>query len=667
MAEARRTHPSPEQLAAFGLGQLDGTAQAEVERHVAGCEHCCQALQAVPDDTLLGKLRAANTSLDGTGFKVQWSPLPSPAEDPPRELANHPRYRVVKLLGAGGMGQVYQAEHRLMGRPVALKVISRELTRHPVAVERFRREVKAAARLSHPNIVTAFDADCAGDLHFLVMEYVEGMSLARVVEKRGALPVAHACNYVRQAALGLAHAHDRGMVHRDIKPHNLMLTRKGQVKVLDFGLARFAQEGGPGGQPPTRLDLTTVGTVVGTPDYMAPEQANNSSQVDIRADIYALGCTLYYLLAGRPPFPEGSSMEKLLAQVEQTPTPLPELRPEVPAALTATLDRMMAKSPGERFQTPAEVADALAPFANPRSAAAETPVPTNSQALTLLMSQVFTPPQLARWGRRRAVGLLLAVVAGCVLAVAVGRREPGPDGNEVEQHKDAVVFAADRPVVPKSDSRPSSSDKGTGPEPTKEAGSLSPAKDRGPVAPAPDPARSRHVLLVLPEEHEGVALAGLQRALANASSVKTTVASSGAHCKPVPWSPGREVRAELVLDQNIESEPYDAVILVGGHIFKYKDAQWPSRDVVRNLLADMLRAGKPVAAVASGQRVLAAHDVLKGRKAALPSFQTAPLGVTDVEWVKQPVVADQHVITAGRPEDAEELVRVLLEQLRSSP
>src|SRR5262249_43720574 len=153
-----------------------------------------------------------------SAYQVRAGQLPSLLADtePPRELLEHPRYRIIKQLGAGGMGVVYQAEHKLMGRTVALKVINQSLTRDPKAVDRFRLEVQAAARLSHPNIVTAFDAETAGSLHFLVMEFVEGISLARVVEKRGTLPVAHACNYVRQAALGLQHAFVQGMVHRDI-------------------------------------------------------------------------------------------------------------------------------------------------------------------------------------------------------------------------------------------------------------------------------------------------------------------------------------------------------------------------------------------------------------------------------------------------------------------
>src|SRR5262249_43931811 len=181
------------------------------------------------------------------------------------------------------MGSVYEAEQIVMRRRVALKVIRRAATASPAALERFGREVRAAARLSHPNIVTAFAAETAGDLHFLVMEYVQGISLASLVNERGPLPVEEACEYVRQAALGLQHAHERGLVHRDVKPGNLIRCSDGTVKILDFGLAALTAEGGGG--------LTEANVVMGTPDYMAPEQAEDSHGTDIRADLYGLGCT----------------------------------------------------------------------------------------------------------------------------------------------------------------------------------------------------------------------------------------------------------------------------------------------------------------------------------------------------------------------------------------
>ncbi len=304
-------------------------------------------------------------------------PPPAPANpDFPPELADHPRYELLERLGAGGMGEVYMAEHRIMGRTVALKVMAAELTADPAAADRFRREVRAAAKLAHPNIVTAHDADEAGGRHFLVMEYVDGMSLDRLVRQRGPLPVASACQLIRQAALGLQHAHDRGMVHRDVKPQNLMLSRGGQVKVLDLGLAKFVQEaelpplsaGSSADAAAAGLDpnLTSASQFMGTPDYLSPEQARNSARVDARADVYSLGCTLYFLLTGRPPFRHAKGLlDKLLAHVNEPPPAVRDLRPDVPAGLAEVLRRMMAKKPGERFTTATEAAAALVPFAAP--------------------------------------------------------------------------------------------------------------------------------------------------------------------------------------------------------------------------------------------------------------------------------------------------------------
>jgi WD40 repeat protein/serine/threonine protein kinase len=276
----------------------------------------------------------------------------------PPELARHERYRVVRLLGVGGMGAVYEAEHLVMQRPVALKIIRRAYTARADALERFRREVRAAARLSHPNIVATTDAEDAGETHFLVMEYVEGTDLGRLVQERGPLRVDRACDYVRQAALGLQYAFEQGMVHRDLKPHNLMLAPDGRVKILDFGLARFASEAASAG-------VTGTGMVLGTVDYIAPEQADRARQADIRSDIYSLGCTLYHLLAGQPPFPAGTPIQKVMAHVEKKPQPLTELRPDLPEGLMPVLERMMAKNPRHRYQTPAEVALALLPFTIP--------------------------------------------------------------------------------------------------------------------------------------------------------------------------------------------------------------------------------------------------------------------------------------------------------------
>jgi hypothetical protein len=270
------------------------------------------------------------------------------------------------------MGVVYHAEQMLMNRPVAIKVISKTLLERSDTLERFQREVVAAAKLIHPNIVTAYDAERAGDLHMLVMEFVEGQSLDQVLRRRGPLPVVHACVYIRQAALGLQHAHEQRMVHRDIKPQNLMLTPKGRVKILDFGLAKLVSENRQ------QSALTALNAYMGTPDYSAPEQATDARKADIRADIYSLGCTLYCLLAGRPPFREQTAVQTILAHLEKEPPRLTALRSDIPEELWALVARMLAKQPAQRFQTPGEVAQALLPFCKGSAALTAAAAPPGS-------------------------------------------------------------------------------------------------------------------------------------------------------------------------------------------------------------------------------------------------------------------------------------------------
>ncbi|MCS6850683.1 MAG: protein kinase [Gemmataceae bacterium] len=323
-------------------------------------------------------------------------------------------YVLLERLGEGGMGNVFKARHQRLDRIVALKLMRKEHVNNPLAVRRFRREIQAAAQLSHPNIVTAFDADEVNGIHFFVMEYVDGIDLGRLVKETGRLPVAMACDFIRQAALGLQHAYERGMVHRDIKPANLLVagvkgpvsgTIKGPdlqdwaalqptVKILDMGLARLvcANDSGESTQ------LTQDGRVVGTPDFMAPEQARNSHTIDIRADLYSLGCTFYYLLAGQVPFPGGTGMEKLFRHQTDEPTPIENLRPEIPPALGGILRRMMAKQPEQRYQTPAEVAEALT------SLAAEPvgpPVNSDSPTTQTHLNQLAIVPPADDWLHRR--------------------------------------------------------------------------------------------------------------------------------------------------------------------------------------------------------------------------------------------------------------------------
>src|SRR6516164_1460235 len=242
------------------------------------------------------------------------------------------KYKVLERLGQGGMGSVYLCEHRLMRRRVAVKVLPTAKADDPSSLERFYREARAVAALDHPNIVRAYDIDQDEKLHFLVMEHVDGASLQEIIKKNGPMDVLRACHYIRQAALGLQHAHDAaGLVHRDIKPGNILVDRNGIVKILDMGLARFFYD---------EEDILTKKydeNVLGTADYLAPEQATDSHNVDIRADIYSLGATFYFVLTGRTPFGEGTIAQKLLWHQTRKPRPIRSLRPDVPDGIAAVL------------------------------------------------------------------------------------------------------------------------------------------------------------------------------------------------------------------------------------------------------------------------------------------------------------------------------------------
>jgi serine/threonine-protein kinase len=277
------------------------------------------------------------------------------------------QYRILEPIGKGGMGRVFRAEHVGMGRIVAIKVLASQLVQTEKARQLFDHEVKVAARLHHPNIVTAYDANQVGDKYFLVMEYVDGPNLQDLVDEDGPLPVGIACDLVRQAALGLQYAHERGMVHRDVKPSNLLIQRHNPmgpgclVKILDFGLARLHYTDAVTGESKNTLKLDGR-TVMGTPDYLSPEQARDLHGVDIRSDLYSLGCTFYFLLTGRPPFPGGNALEKLVKHFTEKPTPLAELRDDVPAGVIEVVENLMEKNPLERYQAPLDVALALVPF-----------------------------------------------------------------------------------------------------------------------------------------------------------------------------------------------------------------------------------------------------------------------------------------------------------------
>ena len=295
------------------------------------------------------------------------------------------KYRLLSLLGSGGMSSVYLAEHILMRRRVAIKVLPKARVDDSSYLQRFHREAQAVAALDHRNIVRAYDVDQEKDkdkdIHFLVMEYVPGQSLHELVAKNGPVDFVAAAEYMRQAAEGLQHAHRTGMVHRDIKPGNLLLDEKGIIKLLDLGLARFFDD-----KDENSLTVMHDEKVLGTADFLSPEQALNSHTVDGRSDIYSLGCTFYYLLTGHPPFPEGTLAQRLLSHQTKLPRPVQEIRPDIPPGLLAILDRMIAKNPDDRFQTARDTAQELllwlTEFGGADWARMNPPVSGSSQIIT---------------------------------------------------------------------------------------------------------------------------------------------------------------------------------------------------------------------------------------------------------------------------------------------
>jgi len=303
------------------------------------------------------------------------------------------KFKLLERVGVGGMGQVFLCEHMFMKRRVAVKVLPPAKAEHPAALGRFYREARAAGVLEHVNIVRTHDIDQDGNLHFIVMEYVDGSNLLEMVKKFGPMEIGRAMSYSHQIALGLNYAFNAGIIHRDIKPGNVLVDRRGLARILDMGLARFFQD---------QTDNLTVKyddkIVLGTADYVAPEQVANSHAVDVRADIYALGATLYFLLAGHPPFPTGTVSQKLIWHRTKDPTPIQQVRPEVPDEIAAILAKLMAKDPNNRYQTPGEVAAAMKHLVPARVAmptAAEMPqlciAVTEGQATTDTVSDAEAP------------------------------------------------------------------------------------------------------------------------------------------------------------------------------------------------------------------------------------------------------------------------------------
>jgi serine/threonine protein kinase len=386
-------------------------------------------------------------------------------------------YKLHDRLGRGRMAGVYKAVHSL-GQVVAIKVLPPSKAKDQQVLARFLREARLAIRLKHPNVVRTFQVGQAGTVNYLVMEFLEGETLEEVLKRRGKLPPAEGVRLIHQALLGLDHIHGQGLVHRDLKPANLMLvparlpgspdtTLRSFVKILDIGLGRalfdeslMAEAG--------ESNLTTEGAVMGTPDYLAPEQARNAHAVDIRADIYSLGCVLYHVLSGQPPFPDTNLINQIYRHATENPRPLRDLNPAVPDGLQQILDWMMAKDLSQRYPTPARAAQALQVFlaAGAEPAAADDSNPSMDSYLSWLEAQGEKPgdarpatPAPAPPATVAAVGLQAMPRAerpavGKLVSVTSRRKAPTAQkaqtkpGSPLPAPPGPEVIAADKPAEP---------------------------------------------------------------------------------------------------------------------------------------------------------------------------------------------------------------------------
>lgn len=735
-------HPSRAELEQYGLGRLRGPACDWIESHVAGCDECCAALLKLSDDTFVRLAQGAATkSLDSIARATRRAP-----QEIPIELRNHPRYRVLGLIGVGGMGAVFKAEHRVMERLVALKVIHSEFVDNPQAVERFKREVKAAARLAHPNIVVAFDAEQAGGLHFLVMEFVDGVSLDRYISQHGPLEPLAAARLTRQAALALDHAHQRGMVHRDIKPQNLMLRRNGQLKVLDFGLARLAEspfapdlldpchvpsdqrelrvldpserrKDAPQGPAPGAADAfnaqrTTTGMLLGTPDFLAPEQARDPRSADIRADIYALGCTLFYLIHGAAPFARRPLRETLLAHAAADRRPLLDSLRNVPVKLREVLGRMLAANPADRFQTPAELARTLAKVIAEIVRASEVQQPdspdidvtsideallrkavplevgvqggTNTRPVFTRLRAAGSFAALPNWrslatgmSKTRAMAAVLIAIAVCLsigLALnMVGNRGGANDhgGGDVDTFGQAASRASSKPYVTEATAAPVARSAASATSANVAMDSRRSGVRARPYELPENIDGRRLVLFVLPKRDLWMPDYGpLRGKLERNGRVKVVTASTepgicAIHAKsPQPDTP---VEADTTLTLDLLSQrDFSALIFVG-----YDTAPFISGShakAAKEVIAGMAAQGKLVGSICVGQSVLAHHQVLLGREAAWGENLQGLVSASQARWRSdQRVVVDRSgsftVVTAATDKTAVEFAEAILEIL----
>ena len=349
------------------------------------------------------------------------------------------KYKLLGLLGTGGMSSVYLAEHKLMNQRRAIKVLPKGRVGESSYLARFHLEAKATASLDHRNIVRAYDVDNVGDTHFLVMEFVPGQDLQSIVRQQGPLPLETAANYLYQTAEGLQHAHESNLVHRDVKPANLLIDGDGVVKILDLGLALFSED------EAASLTVAHNENVLGTADYLAPEQALNSHTVDARADIYGLGCTMYFLLTGHPPFPEGTLAQRIALHQAQMPADIREDRPDCPAELVDICFKMIQKKPADRYASCREVAADLAAWL----ANAGQPVAQSASAAGDSSVRAATSAEATSANSAKSVDAALPVVN-----VAPQVAPPVPTQHD---HRDDTISGSKADTSKETDATPSES------------------------------------------------------------------------------------------------------------------------------------------------------------------------------------------------------------------
>ena len=635
-------HPSPEQLEQFALGVLPDRQLQQIADHIQTCNDCLSIVTETPNDQFLGKLH----DLGNVTSEVD------PDEDIPKALQQHPRYEVLRELGRGGMGAVFLARHRVMNRLVALKLIRPDLTRDGRIVDRFMKEVRVSGQHSHPNIVTAFDAEHDEQSLFLVMEYVEGINLHQLVKKNGALSIRQACHFALQVAQGLEHACRRGLIHRDIKPKNLIVTKNGRVKILDFGLATLLEiENSKETQ-----ELTETGIVLGSPDYISPEQASDAKRADVRSDIYSLGCTLFFMLAGRVPFKVESLAEKIGAHLHLEPPNPKSLRPDIPDALANFVLQMLAKNVANRPQTHAEIIEFLRSFAKQQSTPLPKPMPVDEATVTgnaaedtlsqsvaesivsplpqapqipvLQQQNYFTPKPNATITHNRFVKPIILATAAFLLIVSAIIYW-WSQGNDSENHSNSAALKSDSKVlivVPFDNYWPNDFD-----------GVVSVFNRLG-------------IQYQIASNRSGNAIASDQ-----SDSLYTATVN-------------RVLTGE-------EAEEFDAVIFIGA--FPVEDMvfinQTDSFNEARKLIREMLASKKIVAAVCGGVAPIYDASVLGNRRIAFSQYMPERLkDDSSINWVRdinEPVVVDDGIgtlITGQRDSDAMEVATQVISRLQSS-